>query len=385
MKAVTIAKIARLIVIIAVAVVIAIPTYAGIESFKITDGDFMSTDAIYEVNRMSGADLATNINKVTEGETGYKISYGSVFGEDVPANVTDTSDVITHMKDAAAAAALEGKTIRATLLNPDVSIAKQDMIMWMNGFTQYMTVGVKLGGSLVNMVKLSASLDSVINGSKVVISDVDMEPAGDAYRMTIPMPYLVFAAAMADGAHSKVGISIGINYNGFFDATFRMDFPVEKIMKSFSGGEEVVLPTYETKKAAEGETFIYESKKAGSPHEGVEVKQEIDINAKGVPGVADILTEYGAGEISIGSFGEEGGGLIIEVSDEGDIQIVSDKDYLLDALESSREDDGSLIINVEDLPEPVVVEKEQVDSLLEMFDELMSNPEYAQIIGGLGL
>ena len=385
MKAVTIAKIARIIVIIAVAVVIAIPTYAGVESFKITDGDFMSTESIYDVNSMSNADLAANINKVTDSESGYKVSYGSVIGEDVPASVTETSDVIVNMRAAAVAAASEGKTIKATLLKPDGSIAKQDMILWMNGFTQYMTVGVKLGGSLVNIVKLSASLDSVINGSKIVISDVEMVPAGDAYRMTIPIPYLVFAAAMADGAHSKVGVTIGIDYNGFFNAKFRMDFPVEKIMKSFNNGGEVNLPTYETKKAAEGETFTYESKKAGSTHDGVEVKQEIDIDAKGVPGVADILAEYGAGEISIGSFGGEGGGLIIEVSDQGDIQIVSDKEYLLDALESSREEDGTLIINVEYLPEPVVVEKEQVDSLMEMFDELMSNPEYSEILGGLGL
>ena len=76
MKAVTIAKIARIIVIIAVAVIIAIPTYAGIESYKITDGNFMVTDSIYEVGRMSAEDLASNINKVTDGESGYKINYG---------------------------------------------------------------------------------------------------------------------------------------------------------------------------------------------------------------------------------------------------------------------------------------------------------------------
>ena len=380
MKAVTIAKIARLIVIIAVAVIIAIPTYAGIESYKITDGNFMVTDSIYEVGRMSAEDLASNINKVTDGESGYKINYGSVMQEPVPANVTSTSDVIVHMKDAAAT----DDTIKATLLKPDGSIAQQDMIMWMDGFTQYMTVGVKLGGSLVNMVKLSVSLDSVINGSRVVISNVAMEPAGDSYRMTIPMPYLVFAAAMADGANSKIGVTIGIDYNSFFDAKFRMDFPVEKIMQSFNpGGGEVQLPTYKVQKAEEGSTFTYESKKPGSPYDGVEVKQEIAIDAKGVPGVKDIVSEYGG--ISIGDFGGDGGGLIIEVNDEGEVQIVSDKEYLLDALESSREEDGSLVIEVDGLAEPVVVDKEQVDSLMEMFDELMSNPEYAAMAEGLGL
>jgi len=37
------------------------------------------------------------------------------------------------------------------------------------------------------------------------------------------------------------------------------------------------------------------------------------------------------------------------------------------------------------LDDPVEVSKEQMDSLMEMFDELMSNPEYSSIIGGLGL
>ena len=380
MKAVTIAKIARLIVIIAVAVVIAIPTYAGFESFKITNGEFVVTESTYKVGMMSNEDLATNINKVTDGASGYRINYGTVFGEEVPANVTATSDVILHMRTASDA----DKTITATLLKPDGSIATQDMIMWTDGFTQYMTVGVKLGGSLVNMVKMRVSLDSVINGSRVVISNVAMEQAGDSYRMTVPIPYLVFAAAMADGANSRIGLTIGVDYNSFFDAKFRLDLPVEKVLNSFNtGSEPIKLPTYKVLGPEEGsETFTYESKKPGSPYNGVEVKQEIYIDAKDVPGLMELAD--GHSEISIGNFGGEGGGLIVEISPEGEIQIVSDQEKLLDALQSSREEDGSLKITVEGM-DPVEVDKEQMDSLVEMFDELMKNPEYAAIVGGLGL
>ena len=381
MKAVTIAKIARLIVIIAVAVVIAIPTYAGLESFKITNGEFVVTESIYKVGLMSDEDLASNISKVTDGESGYKINYGTVFGEDVPADVNSTSDVIVHMRNAA----LADENITATLLKPDGSIATQDMIMWMDGFTQYMTVGVKLGGSLVNMVKMRVSLDSVINGSRVVISNVAMEKSEDSYRMTIPIPYLVFAAAMANGEHSRIGVTIGVDYNSFFDAKFRLDLPVEKILNSFNtGSEPITLPTYKVLGPEEGqETFTYESKKPGSPYDGVEVKQEIYIDAKDVPGVKDIVADYGG--ISIGDFGGEGGGLIIEVNDQGEVQIVSDKEKLLDALESSRAEDGSLEIDVDGLDEPVKVDKEQMDSLMDMFNELMNDPAYSAVIGGLGL
>ena len=374
MKAVTIAKIARLIVIIAVAVVIAIPTYAGLESFKITNGEFVTTDAVYDVDRMSSEDLAANIKDNTQGEAGYMISYGTVFGRPVPADESDVDTLAEEIKTAAGTS----KDFTATLLGKDGKIVKQQMIMWRDGFTQYMTMGLKLGGSMVNMVRPSVSLDSVINGSRVTISNAEIESAGDSYRITIPIPYLVFAAAMADGEHARVGVTIGIDYNSFFDAKFRLDLPVSKFVNDFGGGSEVKLPSYETKKAPEGETFTYHSNKGeGTKYDGVEIKQEIAIDASGIPGVETLAGQYS--EISIGNFGGEGGGLIIEVSDDGKIQVASDSDYLVDALMNSREEDGSLKIDIGE-EEPVVVDKEQMDSLIEMFDELIK--QYPEI-GGL--
>ena len=51
---------------------------------------------------------------------------------------------------------------------------------------------------------------------------------------------------------------------------------------------------------------------------------------------------------------------------------------------NAREEDGSLKIDIGE-EEPVIVDSEQMDSLIEMFNELMNNPDYADIIGGLGL
>ena len=373
MKAVTIAKIARLVVIIAVGLVIAIPTFAGLESFKITNGEFVTTDAVYDVDRMSADDLASNIKDNIQGESGYKINYGTVFGRDVPASESDVDILAGEIK----AAAGDDKNFTATLLDKDGKIVKQQMIMWRDGFTQYMTMGLKLGGSMVNMVKPSVSLDSVINGSRVIISKAEIESAGDSYRITIPIPYLVFAAAMADGEHARVGVSIGIDYNSFFDAKFRLDLPVSKFVNNFGGGSEVKLPSYTATKAEEGKTFTYESNKPGSPYDGVEVKQEIAIDASGIPGVETLADQYS--EISIGNFGGEGGGIIIEVSDDGKIQVASDSDYLVESLMNAREEDGSLKIDIGE-EEPVVVDKEQMDSLIEMFDELIK--QYPEI-GGL--
>ena len=377
MKAVTIAKIARLIVIIAVAIVIAIPTYAGLESYRFNNGEFITTDAVYEVSRMNSDDLASNIKDVTQSEPGYKINYGTVFGRDVSTDEAEVDTLATEIMTAAG----DSKDFTATLLKPDGSIAKQQMIMWRDGFTQYMTMGLRLGGSMVNTVRPSVSLDSVINGNRVTISNAEVDPAGDSYRITIPIPYLVFAAAMADGEHARVGVSIGIDYNSFFDAKFRLDLPVSKFVNNFGGGSEVKLPSYTTQKAAEGESFSYHSNKTSSPYEGVEVKQEIAIDASGIPGVETLASQYS--EIKIGNFGDTGG-IIIEVSDDGKIQVASDTDYLVESLMNAREEDGSLKIDIGE-EEPVIVDSEQMDSLIEMFNELMNNPDYADIIGGLGL
>ena len=293
---------------------------------------------------------------------------------------TDEAEVDTLATEIKTAAG-DSKDFTATLLKPDGSIAKQQMIMWRDGFTQYMTMGLRLGGSMVNMVRPSVSLDSVINGTRVTISNAEVDPAGDSYRITIPIPYLVFAAAMADGEHARVGVSIGIDYNSFFDAKFRLDLPVSKFVNNFGGGSEVKLPSYTTQKAAEGESFSYHSNKTSSPYEGVEVKQEIAIDASGIPGVETLASQYS--EIKIGNFGDTGG-IIIEVSDDGKIQVASDTDYLVESLMNAREEDGSLKIDIGE-EEPVIVDSEQMDSLIEMFNELMNNPDYADLIGGLGL
>lgn len=371
MKAVTIAKIARLVVIIAVGIVIAIPTFAGIESFKITNGDFVTTDAVYDVSRMNADDIASNIKDVTKGESGYKINYGTVLGREVPADESAVDSLAGEIK----AAAGEDKGFKATLLDKDGKIVRQQMIMWTQGFTQYMTMGLKLGGSMVNMVKPSVSLDSVINGSRVPISTAEVESAGDSYKITIPLPYLVFAAAMADGEHARVGVSIGINYNSFFDATFRLNLPVSKFVNNFGGGSEIQLPSYKMNKATDDTPLTYNN--PDSPYNGMDIKQEIAIDASGLPGVADLAS--GIGEIKIGDFNGENGGVLVEVNDDGKIHIVSDNEFLVEALKDSRESDGSLKINIEG-QDPIVVEKEQMDSLISMFDELIA--QYPEI-GGL--
>ena len=163
---------------------------------------------------------------------------------------------------------------------------------------------------------------------------------------------------MADGEHARVGVTVGINYNSFFDAKFRLDLPVSKLINDFGGGSsQVELPSYEATKAKEGETFTYHSNKGeGTKYDGVEIKQEIAIDASGIPGVETLAGQYS--EISIGNFGDTGG-IIIEVSEDGKIQVASDNDYLLDALENAREEDGSLKIDIGE-PEPIVVDKEQI-------------------------
>ena len=322
---------------------------------------------------MSADDLANNIKDVTHSEPGYMINYGTILGRAVPA---DESEIDTLAGDIKVAAG-ESKEFKATLLDKDGNVVSQQMIMWTQGFTQYMTIGLRLGDSMVKMVTPSVSLDSVINGHRVTISTAEVETAGDAYKITIPIPYLVFAAAMADGEHARVGVSIGINYNSFFDATFRLNLPISKLVNNFSGGASVELPSYEIHKATDDTPLVYNN--PDSAYNGMDVKQEIAIDAGSIPGVSDLASQFPEG-IVIGNFGEAGGGIIVEVDSSDNIHIVSDSDYLLDALKNSREDDGSLVIDMGGGEEPIVIEKEQMDSLITMIDELIE--QYPEL-GGL--
>ena len=369
MKAVTIAKIARIVVIIAVAVVLAIPTFAGVESMKVNDGEFVMTNSYYNFDQMTKEDLASNINNVTDGNAGYTITYEGYksgefhryIGVEVP-----TTDLVTFAGNMMDDCPDDG---HATLFNPDGSTAKQQTIMGSNGFTQYITTGLKLTGSMVNMVKPSVSLDSVIYGTRNTISNAEIVPDGDSYRITIPIPYLLFATAMAGGEDAKIGLSIGIVYNSFFSAKFRLDLPLSKFIDT-AGGGSVELPSYSVKKGTDTDPIYYDGNNP-SEYGGTEIKQEITIDAGGLSGLSETT-------VKLGSFGTDDGGIIIEVNDDGKIQIMSDKENLVDALQSAREDDGSLVIDIGG-SDPVVVDAEQMDSLLSMLDELII--QYPEIGG----
>ncbi len=355
MKAVTIAKIARIIVIISVLLVLAIPTFAGVESFKITNGEFVGTDSVYEVDCMTADDLSSNIKDVTEDRAGYTISYGTIMKRSVPTNDTDRKTMAEEIK----AAIPNGK---ATLMDPEGNICRQQTIMGSSekDFKQYIFTGVRLSGSMVNMVKLSGSLESVINGVKNTISPIGINANGDSYDLKIEIPYLLFATALAAGNEAKIGLSIGIEYSSFFSMKFSLDLPV----KDFTGGTDLGIE-YDVKK---------DTTYSGSDPSlfGTPVKQEIDIDASqfsGIDGFSDIIA-------SVGNFGSADGGLRIEVSDDGKIKVMADKENLIDAFMSARNEDGSIDINISG-EDPIHIEKDQLDSLLSMADELIKMAQEA--------
>ena len=360
MKAVTIAKIARLIVVIAVAVVIAIPTFAGIESMKIrTGGEFVETDSVYEVTHMTTDDLKSNINEVVDGKADYKIRYGNTI-ETVPTVDSEIDDLTVRIKTAAG----DAKSFEATLLDPEGKVCKQQMIMGSNGLTQYITTGITLTESLVNMVKIDVSLDSVLFESRNKISDVIVDRIGDSYRITIPIPYILFATALAGGDQSKLGLSIGIEYNNFFSAMFRLDLPMEKFMKSGEGGGGI--PDIDCK--VNSKSHAYDGN--DPTYAGVTVEQEIAITLPdGLTGLSNITA-------SIGSFGSGDNGVRLEVNDDGKVQMMTDNpEGLVEELKNNINENGELVLNIEssdpEIPTTFTIEKEYVDSFLSMSDDLI--------------
>lgn len=353
MKAVTIAKIARLIVIIAVGLVIAVPTFAGVESMKVSNGELVMTDSVYEVSCMSANDIATNIKGVTNGDVGYTINYGNVVGRTVPTSDSDLETLGGEIK----AAVPDGT---ATLVKPDGSVAKQQMITGTEGFTTYMFTGLKLSGSLVNTLTPTISLESAIGEfSNKKISDVDITKTDDSYRIKIKIPYILFATAVAAGEDSKIGLRIGIDYNSFFNFTFRMNVPVSKFVGTIagSGGGSIDLPEYEI--LSDTTYSGLEPSLAGTPiKEGIKVE------------INDIISLDENVSASVGDFGGTGGIRFEVDSTNGTVQLLSDQEDLIDALESARNEDGSLTINV-DGHDPIEISAEDVESLMAMSDDLL--------------
>ena len=362
MKAVPIAKIARLIVIIAVAVVIAIPTFAGVESMQINaGGSFIETDSVYSVAQMTADDLKSNIKEVTDGNSNYKIRYGNAI-EVVPTDDTELSTLTTKIKTAAG----EDKEYKATLLDPDGKICKQQMIMGSNGLTQYITTGITLTESLVNMVKIDVSLDSVLYESRNKISDVIVDRVEDSYRITIPIPYILFATALAGGEDSKLGLSIGIEYNNFFNVMFRLDLPMEKLMKSGEGGSSI--PPVDCKVNNEAHTYDGNNPEFA----GVSVKQEIEISLpEGLTGLSNITA-------SVGSFGSGENGVRLEVNEDGKVQMMTDNpEGLVEELKKNIDKEtGELVLTIDsddpEIPKSFTIEKEYVDSFLSMSDDIIN-------------
>ena len=361
MKAVTIAKIARLIVVIAVAVVIAIPTFAGVESMKIrTGGEFVETDSVYEVTHMTTDDLKSNINEVADGKPDYKIRYGNTI-ETVPTVDSEIDDLTARIKTAAG----DAKSFEATLLDPEGKVCKQQMIMGSNGLTQYITTGIALTESLVNMVKIDVSLDSVLFDSRNKISDVIVDRIGDSYRITIPIPYILFATALAGGEQSKLGLSIGIEYNNFFTAQFRLDLPMEKFMQSGEGGGGI------PKVDCDVRNDVHKYKGNNEAEFGdVDVHQEIDIKLpEGLTGLSNITA-------SIGGFGTGENGVRLEVNEDGKVQMMTDNpEGLVEELKSNINEDGELVLTIDstdpEVPKTFTIEKEYVDSFLSMSDDII--------------
>lgn len=380
MKAVTIAKIARLVVIIAVGIVIAIPTFAGIESLKINNGEFVMTNSIYEVNCMTAEDLATNIKDVTNGETGYKIVYGGQTPVDVPGGetteFTDLMDTIKAEGDAHPDDPANGKYYTATLLDKNGAIAKQQTIQGSANLTQYIYTGIRMTESMVNMVKMSVVLDSVVNDKRITISQPEITPMGDSYRVKMKIPYLTFASAIAAGAadnipdekKAKMGLTIGVEYNSFFDAKFRLEVPMSKFFQGEGGGSGGIP---DVNLEVEKDPHAYHGKNPGE-YGSVKVNEEIKITAGGMSGLEDISG-------SIGTFGNGTAGVRLEVDESGQVRIMSTGNDdsgnpldLIESIEKSRESNGDLVINPDGgIADPITIKADQVDSLMEMAAELI--------------
>lgn len=344
MKAVTVAKIARMMIIFIVLVVLAVPTFGGIESMRLNGGEFVATEARYQLDCMTADDLANNMINASVTDGGYTVSYGDVVGREVP---TYDADIESLAEDIMTQTGGEGT---ATLLGPDGKIVKQKMITGLKDYTQYVFTGLRLTGSMVNSVNPSISLVSDLNGVINRISDVEVTKTKDSFLIKLEIPFILVAPAMA-GEDARINLNIGIDYMEFFSMEVTVGMPASDLV-----GED---HSFEFHVNSGGEY-------GGSNGEyaGTELIQTIDINLD-----MGNIPETG---MTIGGFGGSDGGIRIEVDSSGNVKIMSDKEGIVDALEGSRNPDGTLTVRL-DGEEPYVVSKKNVDSLMSMVSVLVES------------
>lgn len=341
MKAVTIAKIARIIIAVSIVIILAIPTYGGIQSFKVTNGELVATNSVYELQNMSSSDLSTNIqNAIKDGsdlKSGYTISYGTSVGTPVP-NVKGDIDTLAATIIAAYNA---HEATTATLLDPDGNVAKQQLITGSGDMNMYVYTGLKLTGSVVNTVTPEITLNSSSGGHTYKISDVELIKSSDSYTIKMKIPGLLLATAMS-GKDAKINIDMGIMYNRFFRIDLSLDLPTNNFT------------------ASGGSTPISADIKENQNYDGVVTKESIELNIDMVD-----TGELVGKEIKIGDYDGTEGGVRVKVASDGKIIIMADKEKIQEALQSSREEDGSLTVKISGMDD-VKIDASYVDTLISM-------------------
>lgn len=316
MKAATTAKIARLIIVIAIVVILAIPTYAGIQSFSMNNGELIATDATYELDCMSEEDIKRNLKNAISGDDGslnegFTVSYGSVIGKPVPNDESGLALLAHALK-------ISGEDY-ATVLDKEGKIVKQQSITGNNTVSLYIYTGLKLTTAAVNTVTPTVSLNTNIHGEPSKISDVLISKEDDSYRIRIEIPLILVATSLA-AKNPNINLWLTIDYNSFFTMDIALDVPLSMFTSSGS------MPKLTTEV------------KSGETYDGVKTTQSVELSSD----VANMSLLEGK-NITIGDYnGTEGG---VKVKVDGDkVIVMADKEEIVEALKSSCNPDGTLTV-----------------------------------------
>lgn len=316
MKAVTISKIARVIIAISVAIIIAIPVYGGLQSFQMSGTDFVEVESEYELANMTESNLKSNISNVIGDSNDYKIVYGNTI-ESVKAS--NLNVLVAKIKSSGAET--------ATLLDADGKIATQDIIVGSNGMSQYIYTGLKLSSGLIKSVTPTVDINAKTPNGTNKISNVEFDAMEDKYNIAIELPMVAVASALY--LNSSINLDVGIEYGVFFKANIQMDLPAEM----FRSDDMPPMPT----------PVISPDKKSIELDTGIALPENIDAKV---------------GDVSI------------KVTTGGSIDVKSTDASIVDSLRASLEKDGQLVLNVEG-KDPITIKKDTAESLIDMLDQII--------------
>ena len=216
MKTATIARIIRILVLVAIAVVISLPVASVWQDNGSDDPVIgLATPVIYPLEVVGPESMADSLKDIVANNDGCVLCYGD---QEVKVSESNLAAVCTM-------ASLYGKG-DAVLRNADGDVILiDDMLTYDNAVASYMTLGLTMPDRMVDAIDVKVGMNAVYGSEgDMVPLPFETERFDKGTMITICVPYLIMA--MTSAFDHSMGLAIDVSYMGLIDVS--VDIPSDE-------------------------------------------------------------------------------------------------------------------------------------------------------------